>query len=357
MFTYYIHDRPTAFLFKLVGALAGAAAAELEQCWLTALSTMEGRAFVVDIDDLTGVDETGRELLLRWRSHGAQFLAKSERARSLAESILGHSLPVEPKRGEAAAFGAFRFVLTSSMVLLALLLPITVLADSSSADSASAVLDRYDATLKNSSDDNQTAAATLDIEASLPKLAKQARLQAIRRLVPFSKPEYEVVETAGDAMVRRQVIARYLSADAEGRSMRASDVAISRANYKFRFVGSAGTGSNLAYVFQITPRKKRLGLIRGELWIDATTGIAVHHAGYLVKRPSIFLRRVGVVQDVDLREGRPYRRITRLDLDTLLAGRAELTVREHPYESASERDLAMNAGPAMADVALSGEGQ
>src|SRR6266567_1577956 len=228
MFTYYIHDRPTAFRFKLVGALAGAAAAELEQCWLTALSSMEGRVFAVDIDDLTGVDEAGRELILRWQSHGAQFRAKSERARSIAESILGQSLPIEPRRGEAAMFGAFRFALTSSMVLLALLLPITVLAESSAADAPNAVLERYHATLKNISDDNQTAAATLDIEASLPKLAKQARLQAIRRLVPFSKPEYEVVQTAGDAMVRRQVIARYLSADAEGRSMRASDVAISR---------------------------------------------------------------------------------------------------------------------------------
>src|SRR5260221_4761136 len=352
MFSYYIHDRPTAFRFKLVGALAGAAAAELEQCRLTASSTMDGRVFIVDIEDLTGIDEAGRELLLRWRSHGAQFLAKSERARSLAQSILGHSLPVEPKRGEAAAFGAFRFALTSSMVLLALLLPIPVLA----AESPSSVLERYNATLENSSDD-QTAAATLDIEASLPKLAKQAQLKAIRRLVPFSKPEYEVVQIAGDAMVRRQVIARYLSADAEGRSMRASDVAISRANYKFRFVGAAGTGPNLAYVFQITPRKKRLGLIRGELWIDAATGIAVHQAGYLVKRPSIFLRRVGVVQDVDLRKGRAIRRITRVELDTLLAGRAELAGRGAPYELASGRDVSIGAGPAAAARALSAEGQ
>jgi hypothetical protein len=355
MFTYYIHDRPSAFRFKLVGVLAGAAAAELEQCWLTASSTMEGRAFVADIDDLTGVDDTGRELLLRWRNKGAQFLAKSERARSLGESILGHSLPAEPTREPAGAFGAFRFALTSSIVLLSWLLPITVLAADSSVDSPSSVLDRYIATLENSSDHSEIGSATLDIEASLPKLAKQARLQAIRRLVPFSKPEYEVVQSAGDAMVRRQVIARYLSADAEGRSMRASDVAISRANYKFRFVGSAGAGPNLAYVFQITPRKKRLGLIRGELWIDASTGFAIHQAGYLVKRPSIFLRRVGIVQDVDLREGHPYRRITRLDLDTLLAGRAELTVREHPYELAPERDVVASAAPAIADAALRGQ--
>src|SRR5262249_37869993 len=178
------------------------------------LSAMEGRVFVVDIEDLTAVDEAGGELLLRWRSQGAQFLATSKRARSLAESVLGYSLPVEPRTREAVAFGAFRFALSSSVVLLALLLPIPVLA----ADSPSVVLDRYYATLENSSDSSETGSATLDIEASLPKLAKQARLQAIRRPVPFSKPEYEVLQIAGDAMVRRQVIARYLSADAEGRS-------------------------------------------------------------------------------------------------------------------------------------------
>ena len=45
---------------------------------------------------------------------------------------------------------------------------------------------------------------------------------------------------------------------------------------------------------------------------------------------SVFLRRVQVVQDTDVREGQPYLRITRLDVDTLLVGRAELTIRERP---------------------------
>jgi hypothetical protein len=53
----------------------------------------------------------------------------------------------------------------------------------------------------------------------------------------------------------------------------------------------------------------------------------------MVKTPSIFLRRVSIVQDTDLREGRPYLRITRLDIDTRLAGRAELIITERPCES------------------------
>jgi hypothetical protein len=331
MLSYYIHDGPAAFRFRLVGALAGAAAEDLEQCRLTAFSTINGRAFVVDIDDLTEIDESGRELLVRWRRNGAQFAATSRRARLLGESILGDSLPIEASRPEASGFRSFRFALAASVVLLALFLPIRVWAAGESPES---VLDRYGAALENR---KACGPVALDIEASLPKLAKRGRLQAIRHPGTTGNAEYEVVQSEGDRTVRQQVIARYLKAEAEAQAMPASAVAVSRANYKFRFVGAVGTAQNIAYVFQITPRKKRLGLIRGEVWIDAATGIAVHQSGHLVKRPSVFLRRVNVVQDTDLREGRPHVRITRLEVDTLLMGRAELTIREHP-EAAPDRD-------------------
>src|SRR5207237_5361573 len=115
----------------------------------------------------------------------------------------------------------------------------------------------------------------IDIAASLPKLSKTGRLQAIRRLVPFGRPQYEVVQSEGDRTVRQQVIARYLSADAQALSLPASSVAVSQANYKFRFLGAIGSERSLTYVYRITPKKKRVGLIQGELWVDAATGVAV----------------------------------------------------------------------------------
>lgn len=335
MLTYYIHDGPTAFRFKLLGTLAGAAAEDLEQCRRTAFSTIKHRAFIVDIDDLTGVDETGRELMIRWRREGAQFLAKSSRARLLGESILGDPLPVAQSRPEQSRFRSLRFALASFVVLLALFLPIRVRA---AVPTAQSVLDRYDAALENTGD-RKSAVVAVDIEASLPKLSKQGRLKAIRRPGASGKAEYEVVRMEGDRTVRQQVIARYLTAESQAQAMPSSAVAVSKANYKFSFVGAIGTAQNVAYVFQITPRKKRLGLIQGELWIDAATGIAIHQSGYLVKRPSMFLRRVNVVQDTDLREGRAHTRITRLDVDTLLVGRAELTITEHPGESAPDPEI------------------
>jgi hypothetical protein len=84
------------------------------------------------------------------------------------------------------------------------------------------------------------------------------------------------------------------------------------------------------YVFHISPRKKRSGLIDGELWIDGATGQLIHEAGYLVKRPSIFIRRFKIVRDVRLQDGTPYIRTTQIEIDARFEGRAELTITESP---------------------------
>ena len=125
-----------------------------------------------------------------------------------------------------------------------------------------------------------------------------------------------------------QVIAHYLSAEAQAAGVLSTSIVVSAANYRFRCIGRIGTGATLTYVFQITPRQKRVGLFQGELWIDASSGIAVRTSGHMVKMPSALLRSVDVVQDTDIRDGRPYRRITRFDIDTRSEGHAELITGE-----------------------------
>jgi hypothetical protein len=137
-----------------------------------------------------------------------------------------------------------------------------------------------------------------------------------------------VIRIEGDATVKQQVIARYLTADKKAAATPASSVELTLANYKFRYLASSG--GTRVYAIQITPRHKRTGLIKGELWLDGATGVAVHVAGYLVKRPSIFIRRLKITRDVSLRDAAPYLRTTRLDIDVRFVGRAELTVIERP---------------------------
>ena len=67
-------------------------------------------------------------------------------------------------------------------------------------------------------------------------------------------------------------------------------------------------------------------MLKGQLWIDAATGAAVHQDGYAVKRPSVFVRRVELAHDV-LNSGV---HITRLKIETRLVGRAELVITERP---------------------------
>ena len=187
---------------------------------------------------------------------------------------------------------------------------------------------RYFARASNCDPWSEPNAVWMEIDASLPRLAERGHLRAIRDWAEHHTPDYQVIHIEGDATVKQQIIARYLTAEKRAAEIPASSVAIMPANYKFRYV--ATSGGTRVYAFQITPRTKRPGLIKGELWIDGVTGLAVHEAGYLVKRPSIFIRRLKITRDVSLRDGAPYLRTTHLDIDTRLVGRAELTITEIP---------------------------
>src|SRR6185369_16614095 len=120
----------------------------------------------------------------------------------------------------------------------------------------------------------------VEIEAALPKLKEQGRLRGIRRLLPLGRPEYQVLELNGSRTVKQQVIARYLTAEKSASSMTPSAVAVTPANYRFVYTGSIDLDGGPSSVFQITPRKKREGLIQGMIWIDDATGTAVRLSGY-----------------------------------------------------------------------------
>lgn len=180
---------------------------------------------------------------------------------------------------------------------------------------------------------------TVEIDASLPRLAKHGYLRAIRRVLPFGPPQYQVLETTGDQVVKREVIARYLSEDIHASELSSASVAITPENYSFHYNGYKLTAGGLAYIFSIAPRKKREGLIKGELWLDAATGSAVRLSGYLVRTSSIFVRRVDVAREVRLRDGVAEARVSHLTIDTRLAGKAVLTIVERPIPTSTSGEF------------------
>jgi hypothetical protein len=93
---YYMHDGPTAFRIELAGYINDEAERRLDQDWRTASSAIGDRSLIVDMTYVTGVDQRGRALLIRWHREGARLVANSKASRALAESILGQPLPYPP---------------------------------------------------------------------------------------------------------------------------------------------------------------------------------------------------------------------------------------------------------------------
>jgi hypothetical protein len=341
---FYMHDGPKAFRFELSGNLSGVEVGKLDQAWRTASSTFDGKALAVDITFLTGADEPGRDLLRRWSRAGARVVANSHESRLLAESVTG-----QPYASSDHAVGqtfeprftssAFRAAVAALIFTAALLFPATASAErfvdkgGEKSDEASAVLERYSAALSDRGLD--TATVNFEIEASLPGLQKRARIEAIRRWTD-GKREYQFVTIEGDRLVRNEMIARYFAIDTEKAPLAAP---ITKSNYRFRLVTNTGTVS----VFQITPRRKRKGMIAGELWIDNQTGLVTHLTGRLVKSPSVMLRQIGISQEMEIRHGATLARETHLQIDTRFTGRAELTIRERAR--GAEAEVVKNVAP------------
>ena len=164
----------------------------------------------------------------------------------------------------------------------------------------------------------------VSIFARLPKLEKQGRLMALRSITRLGKIIYKPLGFSGDSQVKQEVITRYLSAEVEDRDD--SETAITPANYKFHLKASITENAHRTYIFQLTPRKKRVGLFKGELWLDSATGMPLRETGELVKSPSVFLKKVQFTHYNELHDGVAYPKNVKWTVETRLVGQAEINI-------------------------------
>lgn len=222
---------------------------------------------------------------------------------------------------------------TWALALLALLIPGSTPADTlalATPAPGSLAFARYITSIHRRDPFTESGPVTVMIEASLPSHQKESRLLAIREIGESERTEYRVIENEGDSTVMQEVIEPYLAEQKQIEDLPLSSVIITPTNYKFRFMGQAAVAGACAYVFRIEPKKKREGLIRGELWLDSETGIAILQAGHFVKTSSSGIRRIEMIRDTKLRDGSPYSRITRIAVETRHSGRGYLTITEFP---------------------------
>ncbi len=84
-----IHDTPSQLVFQLEGKLIGPWVDELAQSWQTAGSIRSGRRVMVDLTDVTFIDDAGKDLLARLRGTGAEFLARDPLTKAVIEEVTG----------------------------------------------------------------------------------------------------------------------------------------------------------------------------------------------------------------------------------------------------------------------------
>jgi len=209
----------------------------------------------------------------------------------------------------------------------------------SKSDPRLAILDKYMDAMQIQQAAMRGAHMDVDIDAHLPSLKKNGRLQALRMVSKLGKITYKALGFSGDNTVKQEVIARYLAAESEGRESGA--IAITPANYKFRYAGRIQTADRNMLVVEITPRRKAIGLFKGQLWVDAESGMPYRESGQFVKSPSVFLKKIVFVRDYELHDGvtLPYR--VQTTVDTRLIGKAELLIHFANYAKDEE---ASNAG-------------
>ena len=124
--------------------------------------------------------------------------------------------------------------------------------------------------------------------------------------------------------IKNDVIVRYLTGEKQSQDI--AQMALTPKNYKFKYKGEAERNGYMVHVFQVSPRKKMVGLYKGELWVDARTYLPVREAGRFVKNPSVFLKKIEFVRDYEIKDGVAFPHHIESRVDTRFWGPANMSI-------------------------------
>ena len=194
-------------------------------------------------------------------------------------------------------------------------------------ETAATMVNKFLDATKIQQDALRGAQMEVDISAQIPKLKEQGRMKFLRKISALGQIAYSKLgEFVGDKTVQHEVIARYIEMETGGEGPQGESIAITPDNYKFRLKTKMTAGTQRIYVFELTPKRKALGLFKGELWLDGATGMPIKESGTLVKNPSIFVKSLAFVNEFSIHDGVAWPSRVICHVDTRIAGRADLDI-------------------------------
>ena len=206
------------------------------------------------------------------------------------------------------------------------------------------IVDRYVSASQAQQENLRGVSMDVEIDASLPKLKKQGRMQALRYISRLGEITYRAIRFDGDNTVKKDVIARYLAAETAAREG-GKTMAVTPQNYRFKYKAALEQGGVKVHILAVSPRKKRVGLFKGEIWVDAATYLPVRESGTFVRNPSVFLKKVEFVREYEIRQGLLLPTHIESRIETRLVGRAEVKINFSNFaKGVSEQALVTPAG-------------
>ncbi|MCU1337380.1 MAG: hypothetical protein JWO19_2961 [Bryobacterales bacterium] len=190
-------------------------------------------------------------------------------------------------------------------------------------DNLKSVIDRYLAAQQVQQDALRGARMEVDIDAQLPSLEKNGKLRVLRMISKLGKISFDQIgQFIGDPVVKKEVIGKYLELEQDERQK--GSIAITPANYKFQINAIITQDQEQTYIFKLTPKRKAVGLFKGELWLDGATGMPLKESGQMVKSGSAWLKSIRFVRDYEMRNGISILKHLQSTVDVRVVGKAEL---------------------------------
>jgi hypothetical protein len=192
------------------------------------------------------------------------------------------------------------------------------------------IVDQYVSATQAQQESLRGLSMDVEIDASLPRLKKKGRLQALRYISRLGEITYRAIRFDGDNTIKKDVIARYLAAETAAREG-GKTMAITPDNYRFKYKASIERDGSKVHVLAVSPRKKRVGLFKGEIWVDSATYLPVREAGTFVRNPSVFLKKVEFLREYEIRDGLSLLKHVESRIETRVVGRAEMNINFSNY--------------------------
>jgi hypothetical protein len=151
---------------------------------------------------------------------------------------------------------------------------------------------------------------------------------------PPARKDYSIQKSSGSGR-GPQVVRRLLDHEAATASNRGRTV-LTRENYDFSYSGEARLDGQLCYILGLTPKRKEVDLIAGQVWVDEHSFVVHQIKGELAKSPSWWVRRVSVLLTFSEVGGAWLQTGMVATADVRIAGLHTLTSRTLDYRTASD---------------------